>query len=92
MGSVQKNRPPQVARRQVLAHPFFRPRPFPTRTPVELQTAGRPGGLHPRIAVRLGTFDGDPGIRPRLRQFVAYAAPWEPLPDDGLPRHPERAG
>ena len=42
-----------------------------------------------RISVRLGTFDGDPGIRPRLRQYVAYAAPWEPIPDDGLPRHPE---
>jgi len=41
------------------------------------------------IAVRLGTFDDDPGIRPELRQFVAYAAPWEPIPDDGLPRHPE---
>lgn len=41
------------------------------------------------IAVRLGTFDGDPGIRPSLRQFVAYAAPWEPIPDDGLPRYPE---
>ena len=23
------------------------------------------------------------------RQFVAYAAPWEPIPDDGLPRYPE---
>ena len=22
--------------------------------------------------------------------FVAYAAPWEPIPDDGLPRYPER--
>jgi hypothetical protein len=21
---------------------------------------------------------------------VAYAAPWEPIPDDGLPRFPER--
>jgi len=41
------------------------------------------------IAVRLGTFDEDPGIRPALRQFVAYAAPWEPIPDDGLPRHDE---
>src|SRR3954469_1584195 len=38
------------------------------------------------IAVRLGTVDGDPGIRPRKRQFVEYAAVWEPLPDDGLPR------
>jgi len=41
------------------------------------------------MAVRLGTFDGDPGIRPSYRQFVAYAASWEPIPDDGLPRHPE---
>ena len=41
------------------------------------------------IGVRLGTFDGDPGIRPQYRQYVAYAAPWEPLPDDGLPRFPE---
>jgi hypothetical protein len=40
--------------------------------------------------VRLGTFDRDPGIRPSYRQFVAYAAPWEPIPDDGLPRYPER--
>jgi hypothetical protein len=39
--------------------------------------------------VRLGTFDGDPGIRPSFRQFVAYAAPWERIPDDGLPRFPE---
>ena len=42
------------------------------------------------MAVRLGVFDGDPGIRPSYRQFVAYAAPWEPIPDDGLPRFPER--
>ena len=41
------------------------------------------------IGVRLGTFDADPGIRPQHRQFVAYAAPWEPIPDDGLPRFPE---
>ncbi|HEX5556238.1 MAG TPA: GFA family protein [Gaiellales bacterium] len=42
------------------------------------------------LSVRLGAFDGDPGIRPSLRQFVAYAAPWEPIPDDGLPRYDER--
>jgi hypothetical protein len=41
------------------------------------------------LSVRLGTLDGDPGIRPSYRQFVAYAAAWEPLPDDGLPRYPE---
>ncbi|HEX5043870.1 MAG TPA: GFA family protein [Candidatus Polarisedimenticolaceae bacterium] len=41
------------------------------------------------VSVRLGTFDRDPGIRPSYRQYVAYAAPWEPIPDDGLPRFPE---
>ena len=42
------------------------------------------------IGVRLGAIDGDPGVRPSIRQFVAYAASWESIPDDGLPRHPER--
>ena len=42
-----------------------------------------------RMSVRMGVFDSDPGIRPSYRQFVAYAAPWEPIPDDGLPRFPE---
>jgi hypothetical protein len=41
------------------------------------------------IGIRMGAFDEDPGIRPSVRQFVAYAAPWEPIPDDGLPRYPE---
>ena len=41
------------------------------------------------VSVRLGAFDGDPGIRPSSRAFVAYAAPWEPIPDDGLTRYPE---
>jgi hypothetical protein len=41
------------------------------------------------IGIRMGTFDDDPGIRPSVRQFVTYAAPWEPIPDDGLPRHAE---
>jgi hypothetical protein len=45
---------------------------------------------HDEISVRMGTFDEDPGVRPSYRQFVAYAAPWEPIPDDGLPRFPER--
>jgi hypothetical protein len=48
----------------------------------------------PAIGVRLGAVDGDPGVRPSARQFVAYAAVWEDVPDDGLPRFPEsqRAG
>jgi len=41
------------------------------------------------MSIRLGAFDRDPGVRPAYRQFVAYAAPWEPLPDDGLPQYPE---
>jgi len=41
------------------------------------------------VSVRLGAFDGDPGIRPSDHTFVAYASSWEALPDDGLPRHPE---
>jgi len=42
------------------------------------------------VIVRLGAIDGDPGVRPSARQFVAYAAPWEAIPDDGLPRFAER--
>jgi hypothetical protein len=41
------------------------------------------------VAIRLGAIDGDPGIRPEFRQWVSSAAPWEPLPDDGLPRYDE---
>ena len=37
----------------------------------------------------MGTFDRDPGVRPSFRAFVAYAAPWEEIPDDGLVRFPE---
>jgi hypothetical protein len=44
-----------------------------------------------RMSIRMGAFDADPGIRPSVRQFVAYAAAWEPIPDDGLPRHEESA-
>jgi len=42
------------------------------------------------ISIRMGALDQDPGIRPGVHQFVAYAAPWEPIPDDGLPRFEER--
>jgi hypothetical protein len=41
------------------------------------------------MGVRLGTLDSGHDLRPQWRQFVAYAADWEPLPDDGLPRYPE---
>ena len=42
-----------------------------------------------QMSVRMGAFDGDPGVRPSWRTFVAYAAPWEPIPDDGLERFDE---
>ena len=45
---------------------------------------------HAQLNVRFAAFDRDPGVRPGYRQFVAYAAPWEPIPDDGLPRYDER--
>jgi hypothetical protein len=40
----------------------------------------------PEISVRLGSLDGDPGIRPQYRSFFADRAPWETIPDDGIPR------
>jgi hypothetical protein len=42
-----------------------------------------------KLVIRLGAIDGDPGIRPAYRMWVSSAAPWEPIPDDGLPRYPE---
>ena len=43
-----------------------------------------------RLSIRLGTFDTDPGARPAYRQFVSFAAAWEEIPEDGLPRFPDR--
>ena len=42
-----------------------------------------------QMSIRMGAFDGDPGVRPSWRTYVAYAAPWEPIPDDGLERFAE---
>ena len=39
--------------------------------------------------VRMSAIDGDPGVRPLARQFVAYHPEWAPIPDDGLPRYDE---
>ena len=41
------------------------------------------------VSIRLGSFDDDPGVRPQAHVFVESRAPWDVLPDDGLPRHPE---
>jgi hypothetical protein len=48
------------------------------------------GGRWPEgdeISIRAGAIDGDPGLRPQLHIFVESRAPWDELPDDGLPRH-----
>ena len=50
---------------------------------------GWPDG--PYYSVRLGALDDDPGQRPQMRTFVAYNAPWNDIPDDGLPRYDEGA-
>jgi hypothetical protein len=42
----------------------------------------------PEVSIRFGVLDGDPGIEPQDRAFVASKAPWDDLPDDGLPRYP----
>ena len=39
-----------------------------------------------QMSIRMSAFDGDPGVRPSWRAFVGNAAPWEPIPDDGLER------
>ena len=46
-------------------------------------------GSRDYTGVRLGAIEGDPGVRPQSRQFVEYAACWEEIPADGLPRYPE---
>jgi hypothetical protein len=45
-----------------------------------------------QVAVRLGALDRDPGIRPQFRQFLDSSAPWESIPEDGLPRYPGSRG
>ena len=41
------------------------------------------------VAIRFGSLDDEPGIRPQFHTFVASRAPWEKIPDDGLPRYDE---
>ena len=38
------------------------------------------------ISIRLGSLDGDPQIRPQYHSFVHSRAPWDELPEDGLPQ------
>jgi hypothetical protein len=44
-----------------------------------------PDGLE--VSIRLGSVDGDPGIRPQFHTFVDSKAVWDEITDD-LPRHP----
>ena len=53
------------------------------------QLFSRNPGDPTQMSIRLGAFDGDPGMRPSWRTYVDYAAPWEPIPDDGLEGYPE---
>ncbi len=41
------------------------------------------------MSIRMAAFDSDPEVVPSYRQYLAYAAPWEPIPDDGLTRFDE---
>ena len=45
----------------------------------------------PEVSIRLGTLDGDPGIRPQYHSFTDSKAQWDQLPEDGLERFPERS-
>jgi hypothetical protein len=48
------------------------------------------GGTWPdgdEVSVRMGSLDDEPGIRPMYHTFVGSRAPWDELPEDGLPRY-----
>jgi hypothetical protein len=48
------------------------------------------GGTWPsgkQVSIRMGAFDGDPGIRPQFHTFVESRASWDRI-DDDLPRYP----
>lgn len=42
----------------------------------------------PEISIRLGTVEGDPGIRPQYHTYVGSKAAWHEITDD-LPQYPE---
>jgi hypothetical protein len=42
----------------------------------------------PEVSIRLGTVDGDPGIRPQFHTYVGSKAAWADILDD-LPRYEE---
>jgi hypothetical protein len=44
------------------------------------------------VGIAAGSLDDDPGIRPSMHLYTDSRAPWDTLPDDGLPRHPAGSG
>jgi len=49
------------------------------------------GGTWPdgaQVSIRMGAFDGDPGIRPQFHTYVGSRAPWDEI-TDALPQHQE---
>lgn len=42
----------------------------------------------PEVSIRLGSVDGDPGIRPQVHTFVDSRAAWDEITDD-LPQYGE---
>jgi hypothetical protein len=42
----------------------------------------------PQVSIRMGAFDGDPGIRPQFHTYVASRAPWDEI-TDALPQYQE---
>ncbi|HWT93547.1 MAG TPA: GFA family protein [Solirubrobacteraceae bacterium] len=61
------------------------PKTFCVACGASLFGAGWPDGEE--VAIRFGTLDGDPGARPQFHGYVSSMAPWDVLPDDGLPRY-----
>jgi hypothetical protein len=43
------------------------------------------------VSIRFGALDDDPELRPQYHSFVGSRAPWDELPDDGLPRYEDAA-
>ncbi len=39
-----------------------------------------------QVSIRMGAFDGDPGVRIQYRTYFADQAPWDPV-DDDIPRY-----
>ncbi|HST24748.1 MAG TPA: GFA family protein [Gaiellaceae bacterium] len=41
----------------------------------------------PEVSIRFGALDSDPNLHPQYHSHTSSAAPWDVLPDDGLPRY-----